>query len=83
MDGNPHVAYSFIALFIALNIVRALSIIALLLVFSSSIVVLVDDIEAVNHFVNGATNTTAFDSGNSNYVPCVSIFSCRESQLPD
>ncbi|KAL4062866.1 hypothetical protein V8B97DRAFT_2089299 [Scleroderma yunnanense] len=56
-------------LFIALNVVRALSIIALLLVFSSSIVVLVDDIEAVNQFVNGATNTTAFDSGNADYVP--------------
>ncbi|KIM57393.1 hypothetical protein SCLCIDRAFT_1219434 [Scleroderma citrinum Foug A] len=57
------------SLFVALNIIRALSIIALLLVFSSSIVVLVDDIEAVNHFVNGATNTTAFNTGNSDYVP--------------
>ncbi|KAG6331676.1 hypothetical protein ID866_7416, partial [Astraeus odoratus] len=56
-------------LFIGLNIVRALSIIALLLVFSSSIVVLVDDVEAVNQFVNGATNTTSFVAGNSNYVP--------------
>lgn len=56
-------------LFVALNVVRALSIIALLLVFSSSVVVLVDDIEAVNQFVNGATNTTSFDSGNADYIP--------------
>lgn len=57
--------------FIILNIVRALSIIALLLVFASSIVELVDDIEAVNAFTNGNFNVTAFNAGNSQYIPCV------------
>jgi hypothetical protein len=37
--------------FIGLNVVRTLSIIALLLVFSSSIVVLVNDVRAVNRFI--------------------------------
>ncbi|KIK74856.1 hypothetical protein PAXRUDRAFT_835869 [Paxillus rubicundulus Ve08.2h10] len=59
----------FARVFIALNVIRALSIIALLLVFASSIVVLVDDVEAVNTFVNGGTNTTSFESGNSDYIP--------------
>jgi len=45
--------------FISLNVVRALSIIALLLVFSSSILVMVDDIEAVNVFVSGGSNSTS------------------------
>jgi phosphosulfolactate phosphohydrolase-like enzyme len=55
--------------FIALNIVRALSIIALLLVFATSILVLVDDVEAVNAFTTGNFNVTAFDTGNSDYIP--------------
>ncbi|KAH7882232.1 hypothetical protein F5I97DRAFT_1908543 [Phlebopus sp. FC_14] len=59
----------FARIFVVLNIIRALSIIALLLVFASSIVVLVDDVEAVNTFVNGGTNTTSFTSGDSNYIP--------------
>ncbi|KAF9238681.1 hypothetical protein BU15DRAFT_88305 [Melanogaster broomeanus] len=59
----------FARLFIALNIIRALSIIALLLVFASSIVVLVDDVNAVNAFINGGSNTTSLDSGDSDYVP--------------
>jgi len=37
--------------FVGLNILRALSIIALLLLFASSILTLVHDIEGVNHFV--------------------------------
>jgi hypothetical protein len=45
--------------FISLNAIRALSIIALLLVFSSSILVMVDDIEAVNAFVNGGSNSNS------------------------
>ncbi|KAI6137108.1 hypothetical protein F5141DRAFT_1209428 [Pisolithus sp. B1] len=65
MKTSPTTAF----LFVALNVVRALSIVALLLVFSSSIVVLVDDIEAVNQFVHGATNTTSFNSGNADYIP--------------
>ncbi|KAF8841861.1 hypothetical protein BDN67DRAFT_1010256 [Paxillus ammoniavirescens] len=59
----------FARVFIVLNVIRALSIIALLLVFASSIVVLVDDVEAVNVFVNGSANTTSFESGNSDYIP--------------
>jgi len=49
--------------FIFLNITRILSIIALLLVFSSNIVILVTDIEAVNHFVavQHSGNTTLID----------------------
>ncbi|KAN0079932.1 hypothetical protein V8E55_009498 [Tylopilus felleus] len=59
----------FARVFIALNIVRALSIIALLLVFATNILVLVDDIEAVNAFTDGNFNQTAFDLGNMDYVP--------------
>jgi len=45
--------------FIGLNAIRVLSIISLLLVFSSSIVIMVSDIKAVNHFVNaGASNSS-------------------------
>jgi hypothetical protein len=50
--------------FISLNAVRALSIIALLLVFSSSILVMVDDIKAVNVFVSGGSNSTS----NNDYI---------------
>ncbi|KAG2151066.1 uncharacterized protein EDB93DRAFT_1140812 [Suillus bovinus] len=46
-------------IFISLNTVRVLSIIALLLVFSSSIMVMVDDIEAVNVFVDGGSNSNS------------------------
>jgi len=55
-------------LFIGLNIVRALSIIALLLVFASNVVTLADDIKAVNHFVAagkevGALSTNSTSGG--------------------
>jgi len=52
--------------FIGLNAVRTLSIIALLLVFSSSILVMVDDIEAVNAFVDGGSNSSS--TINSDYI---------------
>ncbi|KAJ8582407.1 hypothetical protein M405DRAFT_937804 [Rhizopogon salebrosus TDB-379] len=52
--------------FISLNVVRALSIIALLLVFSSSILVMVDDIEAVNVFVGGGSNSNS--TSNHDYI---------------
>lgn len=46
-------------IFIGLNIVRILSIIACLLVFASSIVTMVEDVEAVNEFIQAEkTNTT-------------------------
>jgi hypothetical protein len=68
-------------IFLFLNAVRALSIAALLLVFASSIVTMVHDIQAVNHFISdgkvsssvlasaGAANTTADDDLlNSDYI---------------
>ncbi|KAL0952392.1 hypothetical protein HGRIS_006668 [Hohenbuehelia grisea] len=51
--------------FIGLNVVRMLSIIALLLVFSSSIVIMVHDIEAVNRFVASGKVVGDESSGNS------------------
>lgn len=53
--------------FISLNAARTLSIIALLLVFSSSILVMVDDIEAVNAFVNGGSNSNS--TSDYAYIP--------------
>jgi len=51
--------------FIGLNIVRTLSIVALLLVFSSSLVVMVHDIQAVNRFIVAQANANANSSFNS------------------
>jgi len=53
-------------LFIFLNAVRTLSIVALLLVFASSIVTMVHDVEAVNHFIAaGKVSTSVLTSSNS------------------
>ncbi|KAJ7759033.1 hypothetical protein B0H14DRAFT_2974871 [Mycena olivaceomarginata] len=68
----PPRAYTFIGL----NGLRVLSIIGLILVFSSQIVTLVHDIQAVNNFQAGkaaavsdsATNTTAEDILSNDYV---------------
>jgi len=54
----PPRAYTFIGL----NALRILSIIALLLVFSSNIVTLVHDVQAVNNFEAGKTDAAAVDS---------------------
>jgi hypothetical protein len=51
--------------FISLNAIRVLSIIAMLLVFSSNIVTLSKDIKAVNRFMDvgkGANSTTALNA---------------------
>lgn len=52
--------------FIGLNALRALSIISLLLLFASSIVTLVHDVEGVNHFIadrkTNANNSTSNDT---------------------
>ncbi|KDQ61178.1 hypothetical protein JAAARDRAFT_32182 [Jaapia argillacea MUCL 33604] len=48
-------------IFIGLNIARALSIIALILVFCSSIVVMVHDVEAVNTFLKGDSETDGME----------------------
>lgn len=50
-------------IFLGLNAVRILSIVACLLVFASNIVTLVHDVEAVNHFV--PSNSTSNSSNNS------------------
>jgi len=60
--------------FIGLNIIRALSIISLILVFSSSIMTLVDDVEAFNSFQNAPNSSGTLSSDNSttiahDYVP--------------
>jgi len=73
----PPRAYTFIGL----NGLRILSIIGLLLVFSSSIVTLVHDIQAVNRFEAGkaatsdstSTNGTADDMLNSDYIAASTV----------
>jgi len=60
--------------FIGLNVIRALSIISLILVFSSSIMTLVDDVKAFNSYQNGPSHSAGVSSGNSttvshDYVP--------------
>lgn len=54
--------------FLGLNAIRALSVIAMLLVFSSSIFVLVKDIEAVNNFTKTATDADYADCDYIEYV---------------
>ena len=73
-------------IFIGLNVVRTLSIISLLLLFASSIVTMVHDVQAVNAFIsagkadpnirfasNTTTNSTDFDcvNGDTDYVEYV------------
>ncbi len=72
-------------IFIGLNVVRALSIISLLLLFASSIVTMVHDVQAVNAFISAGkadpnirfasntTNSTDFDcvNGDTDYVEYV------------
>ncbi|KAF7300266.1 hypothetical protein MKEN_01350700 [Mycena kentingensis (nom. inval.)] len=66
----PARAYSFISL----NLLRALSIVALLLVFSSNIVILAHDVQAVNRFqagqarANSGTNQTVEDMLDADYI---------------
>ena len=66
-----------IDVFLGLNAVRALSIISLLLVFASSIFVLVTDIQAVNKFMKDASDT---DLADCDYIESVS-FGPLELQL--
>ncbi|KAH9852924.1 hypothetical protein C2E23DRAFT_755954 [Lenzites betulinus] len=59
--------------FIALNAVRALSIIALLLLFASSIVTMVQDVKSVNAFIAaGKANTNIRAEVNSTDIDCTS-----------
>ena len=60
-------------MFYLLNAARALSIIALLLVFASSIVVMVDDVKAVNEFMSEQQTGHVPDASifYSDYIECV------------
>lgn len=65
-----------IDIFISLNIIRTLSILALILVFSSNIVTLVHDIQAVNRFMaakvaDTSSNSTMTDMLNCDYIEYV------------
>lgn len=66
-------------IFIGLNVIRALSIISLLLVFSSSILVMVEDIKAVNAFMsakqtgNFDNSTISSDMIDCDYIECVAL----------
>ena len=75
-------------LFIALNVIRIISIVSLVLVFASNIETLVHDVVAVNNFITAvkgsdpmANNTQVQDS---DYILCVYLFdSLRLPCLPD
>ncbi|GJJ09370.1 hypothetical protein Clacol_003592 [Clathrus columnatus] len=58
------------SLFIILNIIRALSLIGLLLVFSSNVVVLADDIKAVNRFVAEGSNNMNMTGPDGTIIDC-------------
>lgn len=70
-------SFSLSDVFIGLNVIRALSIISLILVFSSSIMTLVEDVKAFNSFQNGPNHAAGVTSGNStvshDYVPYVHL----------
>ena len=55
-------------IFLGLNGIRVLSIISMLLVFASSIFVLVNDVEAVNRFMKDASEA---DMTDCDYIECV------------
>jgi hypothetical protein len=57
--------------FIGLNAIRVLSIISLLLVFASSIVIMVHDIQAVNRFVQAGSSSSDSSEMDYNYIECV------------
>jgi hypothetical protein len=62
--------HSFVSdVFIGLNVVRFLSVLSLILVFSSNIVTLANDIKAVNAFVSG--HSTDDQSRDLQYIPYI------------
>jgi len=74
------------AVFISLNIVRFLSIVGLLLVFASSILVMVDDIKAVNHFMAEGGNSalqSAAAAGNTTDAEFVDCDYIANSTVPN
>lgn len=67
-------------IFIGLNVIRVLSIIGLILVFSSNILVMVQDVKAVNRFMsavqtNGTDSTVSDDMLDCDYIEFVSCLS--------
>lgn len=58
-------------IFYGLNAVRLLSVIALLLVFSSSIVVMVKNVQAFNEFQATMGSDEADDMEDCDYIECV------------
>lgn len=72
--------------FIGLNLVRVLSIIACMLVFASSIVTMVHDVEAVNNFLsaeksNSTIAATMLDCDYILYVAFFHPFTCARFTL--
>jgi hypothetical protein len=59
------VAFFFPDVFIALNVIRIISIIALLLVFTSSIFALVKDVTVWNRFVEAGYKNIILDGNNT------------------
>lgn len=73
----PITDQAIVDVFIGLNVVRAFSIIALLLVFSSSIFVMVMDVRAVNEFMaekQSGNNTETNLMVKCDYIECVSLY---------
>ncbi|KAF5392048.1 hypothetical protein D9757_003272 [Collybiopsis confluens] len=70
--------------FIGLNIVRTLSIIALILVFASNIVTLVHDVEAVNRFMAAkGSSSDVSSSGNSTLTDMLDCDYIEDSTVPN
>ena len=62
---------SHVDIFIGLNVIRALTMIALILVFASNILTMVDDVKAVNAFessVKASDTTLANATANCDYI---------------
>ncbi|KIK64925.1 hypothetical protein GYMLUDRAFT_39329 [Collybiopsis luxurians FD-317 M1] len=70
-------------LFIGLNIIRSLSIIALILVFASNIVTLVHDVEAVNRFMAAKGSSDASSGSNSTLTQMLDCDYIEDSTVPN
>jgi hypothetical protein len=69
--SSPHLSVNISQdIFVGLNVLRALSIIALLLLFASSIVTLVHDIRGVNHFAAEGKSNTHNSTSNDAFANC-------------
>ncbi|KAF8578885.1 hypothetical protein K439DRAFT_1654705 [Ramaria rubella] len=70
-------------LFIFLNAVRFLSVIGLLLVFASNVVVLADDIKAVNRFVAQGSNNMLMSNGTDGSLVACDLDYIENSTVPN